>query len=123
MKLCHLRALAQTITDRVFPDSDSATNSPGLVVSARRVLIPDEVSGKIVLPAARLKKLPAEEEEKVLGVFNRAVGKESKVEYIGTGEPPFHVYLLIVLDESENLEQLKVNASVLVGTRTRGPKN
>ena len=97
------------------------TNTAGLVISARRVLIPSGVSGKeedwfeIVLPATKLRKLPAEEEEKVLGVFNRAVGKESKVEYIGTGEPPFHVNLLIVLDESENLEQLKVDTSVLVG--------
>ena len=100
----------------------------GIVVSSRRVVIPDEVSGKdedwfeIVLPTAKLKKLPAEEEEKALGVFNRAVGKESKVEYIRTGEPPFHNHLLIVLDESENLEQLKVNASVLVGTWTYGSR-
>jgi len=98
------------------------TTAQGIVVSARRVLIPDEVSGKeeewfeIVFPARKLKNLPVEEEEKVLGVFNRAVGKEPKVKYIGIGEPPFHDNLLVVLDESENLEQLKVNASVLKAT-------
>ena len=98
------------------------TTAEGIVISARKLLIPDHVSDKqedrfeIVLPARGLKKLPAEEEEKMLGIFNRAVGEESEVEYIGTGEPPFHGNLLIVLDESENLEQLKVDASVLVGT-------
>ena len=101
----------------------------GIAVSSRRVVIRDEVSGKeedwfeIILPVGKLKKLPAEEEEKVLGVFNRAVGKESKVEYIGAAEPPFNSHLLIVLDESENLEQLKVDASVLVGTWTHGSRN
>ena len=98
------------------------TTTRGIVVSARRVLVPDEVSGKeedwveIVLPARKLRNLPAEEEERILGVFNRAVGKELKVKYIGVGEPPFDDNLLVVLDESENLEQLKVDASVLVGT-------
>ena len=98
------------------------TTAQGIVVSARRVVVPDEVTGKeedwfeVVLPARKLKKLPSEEEEKVLGIFNRAVGKELKAEYIGVGEPPFHDNLLLVLDESENLEQLKIDASVLVGT-------
>ena len=81
-----------------------------IVISARRVFIPNGVRGKqadwfkIVLP------------EKMFGIFNRAVGKESKVQYIGTEEPPFHDNFVIVLDESENLEQLKVDVSVLVGT-------
>ena len=105
------------------------TTAGGIVVSARRVLIPNEVNGKeedwfeIVLPARGVKTLHAEEEVKVLGIFNRAVGKESKVKYIGAGESPFHDNLLIVLDESENLEQLEVDASVLVGTRTRVLRN
>ena len=99
------------------------TTAGGIVICSRKVVIPDEVSGKeedwleIVLPAGKLKKLPDEEEERVLGLFNRAVGKESKVEYIGTGEPPFDSNLLVVLDESENLEQLKFDASALVGPR------
>jgi len=94
----------------------------GIVVSARKVVIPDEVSGKeedwfeIILPAGKLKKLPAKEEDRILDIFNRAVGNELRVKYIGTGEPPFHQDLLIVLDENENLEQLNIDAGALVGT-------
>jgi len=97
------------------------TTTKGTVVSALKVAIPHEVSGKeedwfeIVLPAGKLKKLPAEEEGRVLGIFNRAVGKEPKVKYIGIGEPPFQRDLLIVLDENENIDQLKLDAKVLVG--------
>ena len=125
---------------------DSATNSPGFgqgtrfpsfaasethtaefttvggtVISARKVVIPDEVGGEgedwfeVVLPGGKLQKLPAEEEERVLGIINRAVGKELQVKYIGIGEPPFHQDLLIVLDESENIEQLKIDTQALVG--------
>ena len=103
------------------------TTAKGIVISARKVVIPDDVSGKeedwfeIVLPVGKLKKLPAEEEERILGIFSRAVGKEPKVKYIGIGEPPFQTDLLIVLDENENLEQLKVNTEILVGG-TRGPQ-
>ena len=96
------------------------TTGSGVVVSSRKVVIPDEASGEeedwfeIVLPAGKLKKLPPEEEEKVLDLFTRAVEKEPKVKYIGAGEPPFQRDLLIVLDESENIERLKVDAKVLV---------
>ena len=96
------------------------TTKSGVVVSSRKVVIPDEVSGEeedwfeIVLPAGKLKRLPAGEEERVLGLFTRAVGKDPKIKYIGMGEPPFQRDLLIVLDESENVEQLKVDARVLV---------
>lgn len=62
---------------------------------------------EITLPAAKLERLPVEEEKKVLEILTRAVGKEPRVKYIGRGKPPFKRYLLIVLDESENLEQLK----------------
>jgi len=100
------------------------TTGSGVVVSSRKVVIPDEVSGEdedwfeIVLPAGKLKRLPAEEEARVLGLFTRAVGKEPKIKYIGMGEPPFQRDLLLVLDESENIEQLKVDAKVLV-SKTR----
>ena len=58
------------------------TTAGGIVICSRIVVIPDEVSGKeedwfeIVLPAG--KQLPAEEEARVFGLFNCAVGKESK---------------------------------------------
>jgi predicted PhzF superfamily epimerase YddE/YHI9 len=103
------------------------TTDIGVVVSARKVVIPNETSGEgedwfeITLPAGKLKELPAEEEERILGLFTHAAGKELKVKYIGTGEPPFQDDLILVLDESENLEQLKLDEKVLVGkTRVQG---
>ena len=63
----------------------------------------------------RNRRLPVEKEERTLGIFNRAVGKELKVKCIGTGEPPFLRDFLLVLDEDENIDQLKFDAAVLVG--------
>ena len=104
------------------PDTHTTefTTRTGVVISARKVTAPDEVGSEggdwfeIVLPVAKLVKLPAEEEERVIGIFARAVGKELKVKYIGVGEPPLEYSILIVLDESENLEQLKVDTDILV---------
>ena len=99
------------------------TTGTGVVISARKVVIPDEVTGEgedwfeLVLPAGKLEKLPAGEEERVLGIIARAVGKEQKVKYIGVGVPPFQRDLLVVLDESGNLEQLKVDTQVLVSVK------
>ena len=98
------------------------TTTGGIVICSRSVAAPDEVSGKeedwfeIILPAGKLRKLPAEEEEIVFGLINRAVGKEPKVKSIGTGEPPLDDNLLLVLDESKNLERLNVDASALVSS-------
>ncbi|KAF9654114.1 hypothetical protein BDM02DRAFT_27216 [Thelephora ganbajun] len=78
------------------------TTVKGVVISARKLVIEEEEWFEIVLPAGKLKELPAEEAERVLGALSRAVGKDPKVKYIGVGEPPFHNDLLIVLEESEN---------------------
>lgn len=79
-----------------------------MVLSARKVVIEQEEWFEIILPAGNLKRLAIEEEKRILGILTRAIGKEPRVTYIGMGEPPFHRYLLIVLEESENLEQLKM---------------
>jgi len=42
------------------------------------------------------------------------VGNEPKVKYTEIGEPPFQDNLLIVLDEDENINQLRLNTDVLV---------
>ena len=92
------------------------TTAKGVVISSRKVVIEDEDWFEIVLPAAKLKTLTDEEEGRVVEIFTRAMGKEPGVKYIGMGEPPFQQYLLIVLEESENLEKLKfVDIKTLVG--------
>ena len=42
------------------------------------------------------------------------MGKDLRVEYLGAGQPPFQDFLLIVLEESESLEQLKPDFEALV---------
>lgn len=107
------------------PETHTAefTTTKGIVISARKVVIEEEDWFEIILPAVKVEKLPAEEEKRVLGILARAIGKEPRVKYIGMGEPPFGRYLLIVLEESEDLEQLKfVDIQALVGrTRVRSP--
>ena len=88
----------------------------GVVILARKLIIEDEDWFEITLPAATLTKLPTEEEKRVVGVLTQAMGKEPRVKYIGTGEPPFQHYLLIVLEESENIEELRLaDVKALVG--------
>lgn len=91
------------------------TTTKGVVISAREVIIEEEGWLEIVLPAGNVKNLPAEEEERVIGILAWAMRKEPSVKYIGAGEPPFQDYLLIVLEESENLEQLRLDIKALVG--------
>lgn len=92
------------------------TTAKGIVISARKVVIEEEVWFEIILPAGKLENLPAEEEERILDIITRALGKEPRVKYIGMGESPFEHILLIVLEESENIEQLRfVDIQALVG--------
>lgn len=92
------------------------TTAEGVVITSRKVVMDDEDWFEIVLPAAKLKTLTDEEEGRVVEIFTQAMGKEPRVKYIGMGEPPFQQYLLIVLEESENLEKLKfVDIKTLVG--------
>jgi hypothetical protein len=97
------------------------TTSKGIAIFARKVAIEEEDWLEIILPAVKVEKLPAEEEKRVIGILTCAMGREPRVKYIGMGEPSFERYLLVVLEESENLEQLKfVDIRALVG-KTLGP--
>ena len=69
---------------------------------------------EIVLPAAKLRSLSEEEMGRVIKALTCAVGKDPRIEYLGAGQPPFQDFLLIVLEESENLEQLKPDFEALV---------
>ena len=126
---------------------DSATNSPGfgqegqfpafaspdthtiefktasdVAITAHKVVIEGEDWFEIALPAAKLKDLSAEEERRVLEKYTQAIGREPKVRYIGTAEPPFQRYLLVVLEESESLDQLEFSdIKALVSKRSRTP--
>ena len=120
-RLCDKFAQVRTgkSVPRVLPSRDPRRRvhpAKGVVISSQKVVIEDEDWFEIVLPVARLKKLTDEEEGRIVEIFTQAMGKEPRVKYIGMGEPPFQQYLLIVLEESENLEQLKfVNIKTLVG--------
>ena len=100
------------------PDTHTAefTTAAGIVISARKVVIEEDDWFEIILPKVMVEKLSAEEEKRVLEILTRAVGRELGVKFIGRGVPPFERYLLVDLEESENLEQLKfVDIQALVG--------
>ncbi|KAF9786776.1 hypothetical protein BJ322DRAFT_1002870 [Thelephora terrestris] len=106
---------------------DSVTNSPGfethtleftttegVVISSRQVVFEDEEWFEIVLPAGKARDATGEEEGRILVAFARAMGKEPRIKYLGVGEPPFQHHLLVVFEESENIEHLKfVDAKAL----------
>ena len=95
------------------------TTANGMAISARKVIIDEGDWFEIVLPAIKPVQLPAAEEKKVIGALTRAMGKEPRVRYIGTGAPPFNPYLLIVLEESENIEQLEFADFQAMVSKTR----
>ena len=83
------------------------TTAEGVVITSRKVVMDDEDWFEIVLPAAKIRDTTDEEWGRVLEAFTQAMGREPKVKYLGVGEPPFQHHLLVVFEESENIEQLK----------------
>ena len=91
------------------------TTTEGVVISSRQVVFEDEEWFEIVLPAGKARDATHEEEGRILAAFARAMGKEPRIKYLGVGEPPFQHHLLVVFEESENIEHLKfVDAKALV---------
>jgi len=83
------------------------TTAEGVVVTSRKVVMDGEDWFEVVFPAAKIRDSTDEEWGRVVEAFTRAMGREPKVNYLGAGEPPFQHHLLVVFDESENIEQLK----------------
>ncbi|GLB43523.1 putative epimerase, PhzC PhzF homolog [Lyophyllum shimeji] len=81
------------------------------VMKARRLL-----GGfiEIELPSGKTVDVSAEEHARNSRLVNRAIGKEVAIDRILAGVDAFESYLLFVLDEKENLENLSINATPLV---------
>ncbi|KAF8897854.1 hypothetical protein BD779DRAFT_1617963 [Infundibulicybe gibba] len=64
------------------------------------------------LPSSLTEELPSSEYAKIAPLIHNAFGREVAINYMGKGVS-FRDYLLIELDEKENLEACSVNASAL----------
>ncbi|KAF8079025.1 hypothetical protein FPV67DRAFT_92367 [Lyophyllum atratum] len=68
---------------------------------------------EIQLPSTTVVELSAEERVRITKLLTRTFGREVGVNFLGTGGKGFEHYLLIELDEKEDIRNIPVNASPL----------
>ncbi|KAF7366430.1 hypothetical protein MSAN_00899900 [Mycena sanguinolenta] len=71
---------------------------------------------EIRLPSATLTEVPSEDSPKIIAAVSKAFGRDVAVKYMGFGSKGFEDYLMVVLDEDENLKQSKINAVAFLDT-------
>ncbi|KAF8226325.1 Diaminopimelate epimerase-like protein [Tricholoma matsutake] len=85
----------------------------GEVVSARKV---EEGFIEIQLPAATVEEVSLDQKTRYSEILAKAFGRQVVVNYVGKGGRGFEYYLLVELDEKENLEACQINADPLRDT-------
>ncbi|KAJ7508544.1 hypothetical protein B0H11DRAFT_1965571 [Mycena galericulata] len=83
------------------------------IVKARRV---GQHGVEIQLPAGMLVDLLPQEQPKVRAAIVEAFGRDVNIKYFGVGSKPFEAYLVVELDEKENLGECKIDIDALLGT-------
>ncbi|KAG6846103.1 hypothetical protein H0H87_006467 [Tephrocybe sp. NHM501043] len=74
---------------------------------------------EIEVPTARTSEVSPEDFVRISAIFNRACGRELVVKHIARGIQDFHGYLMVILDESENIKDLQVNTPLLCEAGSR----
>ncbi|KAJ7919290.1 hypothetical protein B0H13DRAFT_2249756 [Mycena leptocephala] len=71
---------------------------------------------EIRLPSGTLTDLPSEESPKITAALVKAFGRDLKIKYLGIGSKDFEGFLVVELDEQENLGKCEVDVPALVDT-------
>ncbi|KAJ7201341.1 hypothetical protein GGX14DRAFT_536246 [Mycena pura] len=103
-----LMAAARAIFER-----DLVADSVQVIEFARRI---GKDVFEIRLPAATVLEAPAEDRPKVRAAITKAFGRDVAIKFIGVGAEGFKGYLLVELEEHENLGQCKVDANAFLET-------
>lgn len=69
---------------------------------------------QISLPSTLVTPPPAEEEARLKGIVSKALGGNVTIKYVGVGGEGFEQYLLVEIDEADDLANLPLDASALV---------
>ncbi|KAJ6481789.1 hypothetical protein C8R45DRAFT_312096 [Mycena sanguinolenta] len=85
----------------------------GQIMRARKV---GKDAIEIRLPSATLTEVSSEDSPKIVAAVSKAFGRNVAIKYMGFGSKGFENYLVIELDENENLGQSKINAVALLDT-------
>ncbi|KAF5384993.1 hypothetical protein D9615_001182 [Tricholomella constricta] len=84
-----------------------------LHTSARGIMTARKRQGgfiEIELPSTDVVEISSDENARILVLVHRAAGREVAIKHIAMGGEGFEQYLMVVLDEKENLEDLPINA-------------
>ncbi|KAJ6481820.1 hypothetical protein C8R45DRAFT_1003162 [Mycena sanguinolenta] len=73
---------------------------------------------EIRLPSATLTEISAEDNPKIVAAVSNAFSRNVAIKYMGFGSKGFESYLVVELDENENLGQSKINALLDTGYTT-----
>ncbi|KAF7347365.1 hypothetical protein MVEN_01492300 [Mycena venus] len=85
----------------------------GGVMRARKI---GKDSLEIRLPSGTLTDVSSEESPKMAAAVSKAFGRDVAIKYMGVGSKGFENYVVIELDEKENLGESKVDAVAFLGT-------
>ncbi|KAJ7248137.1 hypothetical protein B0H12DRAFT_1123973 [Mycena haematopus] len=73
---------------------------------------------EIRLPSATLTEVSSQDSPKIAAAVSKAFGRNVAIKYMGVGSKGFENYVMIELDEKENIGQSKINAVALVSLDT-----
>ncbi|KAJ6481819.1 hypothetical protein C8R45DRAFT_1003159, partial [Mycena sanguinolenta] len=85
----------------------------GQVMKARKV---GKDAIEIRLPSATLTEISAEDSPRIVAAVSKAFGRNVTIKYMGFGSKGFEDYIVIELDENENLKQSKIDSTALLDT-------
>ncbi|TFK77487.1 Diaminopimelate epimerase-like protein [Pluteus cervinus] len=79
----------------------------------------EDGSWEMTLPTSLTTEGSQQERDRLIPIFEEALGRSLRVKYIGAGREGFETYLMIVIDEQDDLAGCVVNAEPLRATGYR----
>ncbi|TFK77488.1 Diaminopimelate epimerase-like protein [Pluteus cervinus] len=76
----------------------------------------DDGAWEMTLPTTQTTEVSEQERDRLVPILEEALGKSLRVKYIGAGQKGFEIYLMIVIDEEDDLGGCIVNAEPLRAT-------
>ncbi|KAJ6611476.1 hypothetical protein B0H10DRAFT_2192905 [Mycena sp. CBHHK59/15] len=110
-------AAARAVFERgLVPNSVEIIEFHTLTKGVMRARKADQGRIEIRLPASTVEDVSSDERSKMATVVAKACGRDVGIKYIGKGSKGFENYLMVELDEQENLGECKMNVGAWLET-------
>ncbi|KAJ7665106.1 hypothetical protein DFH06DRAFT_1086945 [Mycena polygramma] len=110
-------AAARAVFERgLVPDSVEVIEFHTVTAGVMRARKVGKEGIEIRLPSGTLKEVPAEKTPQITAALTKAFGRDVAIKYMGGGEQGFQNYLVVELDEQENLGKCEVDVTAFLDT-------